>query len=104
MKKQKFGLSDEVIQSLKSVFQKHQAIEKVLIYGSRAKGNFRPGSDIDLTLIGQQLTTTDLLKIENEIDDLLLEYKIDLSLQKQIDDPNVIDHIQRVGIAIYSKD
>jgi uncharacterized protein len=44
------------------------------------------------------MDTTELLKIENEIDDLLLPYKVDLSLFHQIDNPSLIEHIQRVGI------
>lgn len=93
----KFGLSEKTLKSLISIFQKFPKIEKVIVYGSRAKGNFKPGSDIDLTLVAPSFTTQDLLKVENEIEDLLLPYKIDLSLLHQIDDPDVLDHIARIG-------
>jgi len=94
----RFGLDQITIQKIRNVFSDHKNIEKVLIYGSRAKGNFRPGSDIDIVLFAPRLTTTDLLKIENEIDDLMLPYKMDLSLYHQIENPSVIEHIQRVGV------
>ena len=92
-----FGLSRVSIDKIKSVFATHPLIEKVLVYGSRAKGNFRPNSDIDLTVIAPKMSLTEILKIENEIDDLLLPYKVDLSLFHKIDNKSLIDHIQRVG-------
>lgn len=94
----KFGLQAKTIQALHSVFAKHPKIEKVLLYGSRAKGNFRPGSDIDLTLVGPTLELSDLLRIENEIEDLLLPYKVDLSIFHQIENPDLVEHIQRIGL------
>lgn len=96
-----FGLKANTISKINSVFAKYPQIEKVLIYGSRAKGNYRAGSDIDLTIVGK-LTLTDLLKIENEIDDLLLIYKFDLSLMHQIENPNLVEHINRVGKVFYT--
>lgn len=74
-----------------------------MLYGSRAMGTFRPGSDIDVTLVGEDLKLAELLKIANELDQLMLPYKIDLSLLHQLDNPQLIDHIQRVGIAIYTR-
>lgn len=98
-----FGLSEQTIGKINSVFCQFPEISKVIIYGSRAKGTFKPASDIDLTLIGQTLTTTDLLKIENALDDLLLPYKIDLSLMKHIEQQDMLDHINRVGQIFYIK-
>jgi len=94
----KFGLNHHVVRSLKAVFAKHPHIEKAFVYGSRAKGNYRHNSDIDITLVGASLDTTELLKIEGEIDDLLLPYKVDLSIFHQIENPDLIDHIQRVRL------
>ena len=98
-----FGLPPETLASLRAVFEKYDAIEEVVVYGSRAKGNFRDNSDIDLTLVGKKLTLSLLLEIETEIDDLLLPYKVDLSIKDQIDNPNLIEHIERVGQSFYSK-
>jgi predicted nucleotidyltransferase len=93
-----FGLPPEAIAALNGVFAKYPAIEQVVLYGSRAKGNEKPGSDIDLTLIAPTLGLSDLLKIENEIDDLLLPYKVDLSLRHLIENKDLLDHIARVGL------
>jgi predicted nucleotidyltransferase len=90
------------IESLFQVFSKCANIEEVILYGSRAKGNFRDGSDIDLTLKGKKLSTSDLLRIENQIEELILPYKIDLSLYHQIKNPDLIEHINRVGVLFNS--
>lgn len=103
LEEKKFGLSKEIIEKLKVVFNKNLFIDKVIIYGSRAKGSFKNGSDIDLTLIGQNLSTTDLFKIENDLDDLLLPYKIDLSVFHHIDNVDLVDHINRVGIEFFKR-
>lgn len=98
----KFGLSETVIEKLHSVFKRYPQIEKAILYGSRAKGNYQNGSDIDLTLFGNQsLTHQTLLSLLNEIDDLYLPYTIDLSLADQINDSEILEHIARVGVTFY---
>lgn len=99
----KYGLKQTTIEKINMIFSDRPQIEQVILYGSRAKGNYRNGSDIDLTIKGEGITLSQLLKIETELDDLLLPYKIDLSLLHQIDDPDLIDHIRRVGIVFYEK-
>lgn len=95
-----FGLKEKHIDAINSCFAKFENIEQVVVYGSRAKGNYRKGSDIDLTIVGD-LTYSEILKLENELDDLLLPYKIDLSLKRQIANPDLIAHIDRVGKIFY---
>jgi type I restriction enzyme S subunit len=93
-----FGLSKEDIDKIKVVLAKFTEIERVLIYGSRAKGTYKPASDIDLTLVGENLTLTTVQAIEHEIDDLLLPYKFDISIFHHISNPDLIAHINRVGV------
>jgi uncharacterized protein len=92
-----FGLSPRTLGLLRGVLGKHTGIQRAIVYGSRAKGDFRPGSDIDLTLDAPGLMFDELLRINGELDDLMLPYTIDLSLLKQIDNPSLLRHIQRVG-------
>lgn len=91
------GLSEKDIESIQETLRKYPKITEAILYGSRAMGNYRPGSDIDLTLSGADLSHQDLLDIELALDDLLLPYKIDLSLLHQLDNPQLIKHIARVG-------
>lgn len=95
---ERFGLPEHVIEQLCSIFWGYPEIERVLVYGSRAKGNYRPGSDIDLSLIAPAMSFDALLQIENRLDDLLLPWMIDLSLLHQIENPDLVAHINRVGI------
>jgi predicted nucleotidyltransferase len=99
----KYGLDDKTIERMQTVLAAYPEVDKAVLYGSRAKGNYKTGSDIDLTLEGSGLTLMVLHEIENELDDLLLPYKIDLSLFEHITDPDVIDHIRRVGVVFYEK-
>lgn len=97
----RFGLKPHTISAIQRVFAKYPQLERAVLYGSRAKGNYRPGSDIDLTLFGESLTYADLCRIETEIDDLLLPYTLDLSLYAQIDNADLREHIKRVGLEFY---
>lgn len=100
----RFGLQETTIQKICGVLAKFPQVEKAVLYGSRAKGNYKNGSDIDLTLFGGAgLTLNVLYKIMDELDDLLLPYTIDLSIVSQISDPDVVEHIQRVGMTFYEK-
>ena len=97
----KFGLSDSVIVELQDVFRRHKNISKVLIFGSRAKGNYREGSDIDLVAIGNNLDYNQIIKILTEIDDLELLYAVDLLDYNKIIGTPIGDHINRVGQVFY---
>ena len=97
----KFGLSDTVIEELQDIFKRHVNIKKVLIFGSRSKGNYRAGSDIDLAVIGDNLDYNQILDIICEIEDLELLYSVDLlDYQKKKGTP-IGDHIDRVGQIFY---
>ena len=100
-----FGLPKTTIEKLCGVFSLHPGIHTALVYGSRAKGNYRPGSDIDLTLQcdgpGSNLPFAEFLQIQDEIDDLMLPYSVDLSQYGQLANPDLLDHINRVGRPLY---
>ena len=97
------GLTTATVDRLQSVLAHYPEVEKAVLYGSRAKGTHRPGSDIDLTLCGGALNHTLLTRIDNELDDLLLPYQIDLSLISSLSHPALLDHIRRVGVVLYAK-
>ena len=98
-----FGLDETVIQKINSVFTEFFEIDEVIIYGSRAKGNFKKGSDLDLVIKGTNLNNDLLNKVWLALDDLLLPYKIDLSIFNHIENNDLIDHINRVGKTLYKK-
>ncbi len=98
----KHGLPEHVLQKIRAVFARYPQVTKAILYGSRAKGSHKNGSDIDLTLCGDAALTLDTLyRIANDLDDLLLPYTLDVSIFHHISDPDVIGHIQRVGMTLY---
>ena len=100
----KYGIKEEQWEMLCRVFANNPKIEKVILYGSRAKGTFKPFSDVDITLVGGTLSITDLVDTMNAIDDLLLPYMFDISLYHKLKSPELIDHINRRGIAVYNRE
>lgn len=97
------GLSATTVAKIHGVLSQHSEVEQAILYGSRAKGNYKHGSDIDLTLTGSGLNHTLFTRIDNELDDLLLPYQIDLSLRSSLTHPALLDHIRRVGVVLYEK-
>ena len=71
---------------------------------TRQSGTHKTGSDIDLTLHGgTDLTLNVLLRIADNLDALLLPYTFDLSIFRDITEPDVTEHIRRVGVTMYEK-
>jgi predicted nucleotidyltransferase len=99
----KFGLKESNIEKINQIFVKNNKIEEVLLYGSRAIGSYREGSDIDLTIKGN-IEFKDLQRIISELDNLLLPYKFDISIFKDINNNDLIDHIKKIGIIFYKKE
>ncbi len=101
--KVEFGLPDLHILSLRKIFAQHPEIQKVVLYGSRAMGNFKNSSDIDLSVVAPTWKLENLLRLENEIDDLMMPYKVDISLLHFIDHPDLLEHIRDKGRDFYRK-
>lgn len=97
------GLPAATVAKIHEVFSRHPEIEKAALYGSRAKGNFKNGSDIDLTLFGGKLDSKILAKLDCELDDLLLPYEFDISIFSELTHPELIEHIIRVGKVFYER-
>ena len=98
-----FGLSEQTIEKIISVFAKHPEVEKVVLYGSRAKGTYKPGSDIDLTLYGNEISLKQKNRMLDELEELDLPYSIDLSVFNQLSHVQLRDHIDRVGVVFYAR-
>lgn len=98
-----FGLPDKTLAAIRQILADCPAVEKAILYGSRAKGNYRPGSDIDLTLIGEQLDLRILGDITARLEESPIPYQVDLSLWKQLDHAGLREHIERVGVIFYQR-
>lgn len=98
-----FGLSSNYIIKINSVFNQYSDIDEVIIFGSRAKGNYRDNSDIDLAIKGNTINLSTLQEIENKLEELYIPNVIDLIVFDNIENPDLINHINRVGKQFYKK-
>lgn len=101
-KQLKFGLSPAIITELKTIFTRYPKIEKVLIFGSRAKENWKDGSDIDLAVFGSDLSAADFTKLWSEIDDLPIVFKVDCLHWDQLENLQLKEKVLQEGKIIYS--
>ena len=99
-----YGLDNSVVQKIQQVFAGFPQINEGILYGSRAKGNYKPGSDIDLTVKGENLTLSVMNQVGLNIDDLMLPYIVDISVFSHIKNPDLLEHIHRIGITFYQKE
>lgn len=92
-----YGLNDKELSSIRQVFLMYPQIEAAILYGSRARGDYRPYSDIDIALLGNGLTHGQMADIEARLDDLYIPYSIDLSDIGKITNPALLVNIRREG-------
>lgn len=85
------------------ILTKQSGSLKVVLFGSRAKGNFKAGSDIDIALFGDSLKVNDLLVLASDLDNLWLPNKFDLVIFDHIKEQSLIDHIERVGVSLWER-
>lgn len=85
----------KILALLRSVFP-----EEIILFGSRAKGNYREGSDIDIALKGKNLTLDDRSKINIQYPDLNLPWQLDIVIYNLITEPKLKEHIDKVGIPL----
>jgi uncharacterized protein len=98
-----FGLSPSAIGTIQKVFSNYPEVESAMLFGSRAKGNYREGSDIDLALTGPPELTQRLFMLKNDFDESGLPYTVDLVYLPEVKHAELLEHIQRVGKPIYRR-
>lgn len=92
-----------MFEQILDVLRSNPLVEEAILYGSRGKGVYKPGSDVDLVLKGKELTLQDLNRVSLALDDLLLPYTFDLSLFHHIDNEELLTHIGRVGKTVFRR-
>ncbi len=98
-----FGFTEQDKHELIAILQKHPEVEQAVIFGSRAMGHYRPNSDVDMTLKGQNLTSKIASQIGSEIESSNIPYLFDLSIYHQLNNKNFIQHIESEGKIFYQK-
>ena len=98
-----FGLKNADLFSVTETFRNDSRILGAAIFGSRAKGNYKPYSDVDIVLYGD-LEPSDVERVVCDLDELPLVYKFDVVAYGLVKNPELRQHIERVAISIYEKD
>ncbi|WP_153304245.1 nucleotidyltransferase domain-containing protein [Desulfovermiculus halophilus] len=92
------------LEKIKRVLARYPQVETAILFGSWAKRTAKPGSDIDIALKGDSINLQVLNRITRDVDDLLIPNAVDLCIYDRIDDPDVLEHIHRVGELLYFRD
>lgn len=98
-----FGLDEQILARIRRVLAGHPAVEQAVIYGSRAKGCHKPGSDIDLNLQGPGISPAERDRIILELDDLDLPHTLDVTVLGQLTHEPLREQIQRAGVVLYRR-
>ncbi len=98
-----FGLSPRTVDLLRRILADFPDVEQAVLYGSRAMGTHKPGSDIDLTLFGDRLTADIRNTIAARLDESPIPYTVDLSRYAELDHAKLREHIDRVGVVFYQR-
>jgi uncharacterized protein len=102
-KRNKLGFTDRDMRTIKSILSSCPDVKSVYLFGSRAKGNYRLGSDVDLAIMNDGVSTGTVTKLQNEFTESSLPYRIDLVDFTRLTNQKFIDHIDRVGIPFYKQ-
>ncbi|WP_027340617.1 nucleotidyltransferase domain-containing protein [Halonatronum saccharophilum] len=97
----RFGLKEEVVEEIVRVIGQEEKIEKAVIFGSRARGDWRKGSDIDIGIYAKGMDSKDFNLLRDELEQLDIIYKIDVVDVYGLSKERLVDNIEEEGKAIY---
>lgn len=100
---EKFGLSQKSLSEVIGVFRNYMEIDEAKLFGSRAMGNFKNGSDIDIAILGDAISLSVILKLKNDFEESSLPYFVDIVNYNSISNPELKRHIDQNGITLYVK-
>ena len=100
--KHDFGLRKSDLIAICGVLEQYPEVRQALIFGSRAKGNYKLGSDVDLALKGEPLSQHIVNKISFTLnEETNMPYRFDVLNFHTLKEPALTEHIDRVGIPFY---
>lgn len=97
------GLSSEQVETIRSILSLYSEVEKAVLFGSRAKGSQRAGSDVDLAIRGEHITPLTLARLQGAMDESNLPFRVDLIWQNTELSADISEHISRTGKILYNK-
>jgi uncharacterized protein len=103
-KENPFGLTDRDMTTFQDIFKKYPDVKTVFIFGSRAKNSYKPGSDIDLSVMNEGVNETIIRKINAEFEESSLPYHVELLDYHTLKHADLKSHIDRVGVVFYQNE
>ncbi len=100
----KAGLKKRHFDAIVSVLSSNPAVERAVLFGSRATGGFQPASDVDIALFGPELTLSDLASLSAAMEALTVPQRVDLLLFDRLENPALREHIEKEGIVIFTRE
>ena len=98
----RFGITEKSYNYIVSYLKTNPNIEKVILFGSRAKGNYKRGSDIDLAIKGKESSPELAIDIESFInEEIPVPYTVDVVDYNSLKKKELKEHIDRVGVLFY---
>ncbi|MCF7793585.1 MAG: nucleotidyltransferase domain-containing protein [Candidatus Cloacimonetes bacterium] len=99
----KFGLTEKDIQLIQKAAKKFENIEKIIIFGSRSMGNYKNGSDIDLALVGKNISDEIMKRFTDLVqEEYPLPYFFDIVSYNTITNIDLLNHIKSEGKILYT--
>lgn len=98
-----WGLPAATLETLRRILRAEPAIERAILFGSRAKGTYKPGSDIDLALEGRDVTLDVISRLARAFDESSIPYQVDLCWLQAVEHAALREHIARVGQVLYER-
>jgi predicted nucleotidyltransferase len=97
-----FGLSEKDIASIIAVLRRHSEVQQAYIFGSRAQGNYKPGSDVDIALDGLSITHDTVVAVSMELnEETLTPYRFDVLDIRAMENPDLVESIKQTGVILY---
>jgi uncharacterized protein len=100
---QTHGLSERDIRTITAILQKYPDVVQVYLFGSRAKGNFHAGSDIDLAIMNAEIEESTIRKLKEDFEESSLPYFVDIVHFPSLTHPELKEHVLRVGVSFYER-
>ncbi|MDR2884662.1 MAG: nucleotidyltransferase domain-containing protein [Deferribacteraceae bacterium] len=97
------GLSTNELAQIYTILEAVSAVDKAVLFGSRAMGVARTNSDIDIMLYGDTLQLQDIMQINRLLDDTTLPYHFDLIRYDDVDNQALLEHVQQFGLVIFQR-
>lgn len=97
-----YGLLDYDIEYILKAMNQFKEIDTAILFGSRAMGNYKKGSDIDIAVCGEKITDSVILRLNDLLNEVYpLPYFFDVLHYEEISNPNLIQHIDSEGKILY---